>query len=170
MQSLNLTSHTNDKLQDLAHKILEMEQMSIYIINSMSAKLKAYPLNFWSSVKVKTFSTMGTLISALGIIALAIGLYCECFQNKMGCVCKDTKPTTLPNKDEPIELQPITNPMSEISDQLSPKLVQEILKASGVDISTFEYYKKCKALHHISTQSTEVRGLKTILKEFPYGL
>ena len=46
--------------------------------------------------------------------------------------------------------------MAEISDQLSPQLVQETLKASGVDMSKFECYKKCKALHQTSTQPTEL--------------
>ena len=87
---------------------------------------------------------MGTLVSALGILGLAIGLYCKCFQNKMSCICIHTRPNTLPNNDTHIELQPITNPMPEMSDQLSPQLVQEILKAIGIDMSKFEHYKKCK--------------------------
>ena len=89
IQLLNLTSLTDNKLQDLAHKILEMKQMSIYSINitSMaSIKLRGYPNNFWPSVKVKTFSTMDTLVSSLGILALVIGLYYRCFWNKINFV------------------------------------------------------------------------------------
>ena len=67
---------------------------------------------------------MGTLVSALGILPLAIGLYCKCFQNKMSCVHKHTTSTTLPNNNTHVELQPITNPLPEIPDQLSPQLVQ----------------------------------------------
>ena len=37
-----------------------------------------------------------------------------------------------------IELQSLMNPIPEILDQLSPQLVQEILKASGIDIFKFE--------------------------------
>ena len=55
MQSLNLTSLIDNKLQDLAHKILEMKQMSIYSINSTLTKLTAYQYNFWSSVKWNCF-------------------------------------------------------------------------------------------------------------------
>ena len=110
-------------MQDLAHKIPEMKQMSIYSINSTLTKLRACPNNFWSSEKVKTFSTMGILVSTLGMIALAIGLYCKCFPNKMCYVCMHTRPSTLPNNDTHIELQPITNPIPEILDQLSPQLV-----------------------------------------------
>ena len=59
----------------------------------------------------------------------------------MSCVCKYTRPNTLPNNYTHIKLQPITKPIPEISDQLSPQLVQEILKASSVDMSKFEHYK-----------------------------
>ena len=55
----------------------------------------------------------------------------------MSCVCKHTRPNTLPNNDTHIELQPITNPMPEISDQLSLQTVKEILKATGIDMSQF---------------------------------
>ena len=144
MQSLNLTSLTDNTLHDLAHKTLEMKQVSIYNIIRALTKLRAYPNNFWSSVKVKTFSIMGTLVSALGILALAIDFYCKCFWNKMSCVHKHTRHSTLPNNDKHNELQPIINHMPEISDQLSPQLVQEILKASGVDMSKFEHYKNPK--------------------------
>ena len=47
----------------------------------------------------------------------------------------------MPANDTYIELQPILNSMPDISDQLSPQIVQEILKANGVDISKFECYK-----------------------------
>ena len=87
------------------------------------------------------FSTIGTLASTLGIIALAIGLNCKFFQNKMSCVHKHTRLITLSTNNTHIELQPITNSIPEISDQLSPQLFQEILKASGVDMSKFKCYK-----------------------------
>ena len=70
MQTLNLTSLTDDKLQHLAQKIPEMKQISIYSMNSTSTNLTAYTNNFWSSVKVKTFSAMGTLVSAFSLIVL----------------------------------------------------------------------------------------------------
>ena len=99
---------------------------------------------------------MGTLVSALGLKALTIGLYCNCFWNKMSCVHMHTRPNTLPNNNTSIEYQPITNPIPEISKQLSPQHVQEILKASGVDMSKFEHHKKFKALCQTSTQSNEL--------------
>ena len=79
MQTLNLTSIPNDKLQDLTHKISQIEQMSYHSINIMLTKLRAYPTNFWSSPKVKAFSTICSLTPTLSIIALAISLYCKCF-------------------------------------------------------------------------------------------
>ena len=86
----------------------------------------------------------------------------------MGCVCKHTNQATLPNNDAHIELRPITNPISEISDQLSAQLFQEILKASGVDMSKEQHYKKCRALHQTSTQSNELSEIqKTILERVP---
>ena len=127
-----------------------MKQMSIHSINITLTKLRAYPTSFWSSLKVKAFSTIGSLTTALAIIALAICLYFKCFGNKMGYVHKHTRPTTLPNKDPYIELKPITNPTPETSDQLSQQLVQEILKASGVDMSKFKHHKDAK--HYIRHQ------------------
>ena len=53
---------------------------------------------------------------------------------------KHTRPNTLPNNDTHIDLQLIMNPLSEISDQLSPQLVQEMIKASSVDMSKSEHY------------------------------
>ena len=78
-QTVNLTSLTNERFQDLAHKILEMTQMSIHSISNMLTKLRAFPNNFWSSTKVKAFSTIGSFTTALCIITLAISLYCKCF-------------------------------------------------------------------------------------------
>ena len=65
MQTLNLTSLTNEKLQDLAHKFMEIKQISIHSINSILTKLRAYSTNFWSSLKVRAFSTIGSLTTAL---------------------------------------------------------------------------------------------------------
>ena len=46
--------------------------------------------------------------------------------------------------------------MPDISGQLSPQIIQEILKASGVDTSKFEHYKWHKALHQASTLATKL--------------
>ena len=62
----------------------------------------------------------------------------------MSCVYKHIRPTTLPTNDTHIELQHIMNPMPEISDQLSPQLVHEILKTSDINISKFEHYSNIK--------------------------
>ena len=118
-----------------------MKQMSIFSINSTLTKLRTYPNNSWCSRKLKMFSTIGTSASAFGIIDLAIASYCKLLQNKMSCVYKHTRQTNLPTNDTHTELQPIMNAMPEISDQLSPQLVQEMPKASDVDISKFEHYK-----------------------------
>ena len=55
-----------------------------------------------------------------------------------------------PVNDTHIELQPILSQFSDISDQLSPQITQEVLKAIGVDISKLKCYKQCKALCHTS--------------------
>ena len=54
-----------------------------------------------------------------------------------------------------IELEPILDPLPDISDQLSPQIIQEILKASGLDFSKFKHYKQCKAKHHTATLATK---------------
>ena len=119
MQTSNLTRTTDEKFQDLAHKTPEMKQKFIHSINNMFIKLRAYPPNLWSSLKVKALSHISSLTTALGIVALASGLYCKCFWNKMGCIYKHTRPTSLPNNCPSIELQPLPNPKPETSDQLS---------------------------------------------------
>ena len=116
MQYLNLSCLMDNKLQDLAHKISEMKHMSIISINSTLTKLKTYPSNSWSSTNVKMLSSIGTSASAIDVIAPAIGLYCKCFWNKKSCVCKHTRPTTMPTNDIHIELKPISNSMPDNSD------------------------------------------------------
>ena len=63
------------------------------------------------------------------------------FSEYNGLCNKDTRPTTLPNNNAGIELQPITNPIPECSDKLPPQLVKEILKASGVEMSKLSVTK-----------------------------
>ena len=67
-----------------------------------------------------------------------------------------TRLTTLPVSDTHVELQQILNPLPDISDQLSPQIIQEVFKASGVDFSQFKYYKCCKAQYHTSPQATKL--------------
>ena len=43
-------------------------------------------------------------------------------------------PATMPVNDRHIELQTILSPMPDISDQLSPQIIQEVLKAGIVNI------------------------------------
>ena len=156
MQSLNISSLTDNGLQFSANKIPEMKNISIFNINSMLAKLRIYPHSFWFPMKVKTFLTMGSPIVAISIIALPFGLYCKCFQNRMSCVCKYTRPTSLPVNDTHTELEQISDPLSDISDQLSPQIIQEILKASGVDFSKVEPYICHKTKHHTALQATKI--------------
>ena len=73
MQSLNISSLMDDKLQVLANKILEMKHVSIFNINSTLTKLRTYPHSFWSSMTVKMFLTIGTTIAAISMIALSTG-------------------------------------------------------------------------------------------------
>ena len=44
-----------------------------------------------------------------------------------------TRPVSLPVNNIHIELDPISNLLPDPSDQLSPYVIQEILKASGVE-------------------------------------
>ena len=133
-----------------------MNHVSIFNINGMLAKCRKYPHSFWFWMKVKTFSTIGTPVAAVSITALSVGLYCKCFQNRKSCVSKHTRLTTLPVNDTHIELQPISNPLPDISDQLSPQIIQEVLKASGVDFSRFESYKQFKVQHQTLPQVTKL--------------
>ena len=75
---------------------------------------------------------------------------------KKSSVCKHTRPATMPVNVTHIELQPISNPMVTFQTKLSPQIIQEVLKASGVDISNFEQYNWHKVLHQSSAQATEL--------------
>ena len=63
--------------------------------------------------------------------------YWKFFQNEKSCVCKDTRPSSLPANNSNIELEPISTLLPDTSDQVSLQIIQEILKASGVDFSKF---------------------------------
>ena len=47
MQSLNISSLTDNKLQDLANNILYMKHVSIFNINSVLTKMRTYPHSFF---------------------------------------------------------------------------------------------------------------------------
>ena len=74
MQSLNISSLRDDKLQDVAYKIALRKHVSIFSINNTLTKCRTYPHNFWSSMKVKIFFTIDTLVSAVSVTGLSIGL------------------------------------------------------------------------------------------------
>ena len=62
----------------------------------------------------------------------------------------------LPVNNTHIELDPISNLLPDSSDTLSSDVIQEILKASGVDFSKFQHYKHHKSKHHTPTHDTRV--------------
>ena len=53
--------------------------MQVISINSTLTKLTTYPSNFRSSIKVKMFVTVGTSVSTVGVIALAIWFVLQMF-------------------------------------------------------------------------------------------
>ena len=69
---------------------------------------------------------------------------------------KYTRPTSLPDNDAHIELELISDPLPDISDWLSPQIIQKIFKASGVNFSKCKHYKHCKAKHHSAAQATKI--------------
>ena len=78
------------------------------------------------------------------------------FLNGNSCVHEHTRPVSLPVKNIHIELDPISNLLSNPSEQLSPQIILKILKASGIDFSKFECYKCHKAKCQTATQFTKV--------------
>ena len=80
----------------------------------------------------------------------------KCFQNGNSCVCEHTRPVSLPINNTNIELDPISNLLPDPSEQLSPQIIQEILKASGVDVSKFQCYKHHKTKCQTAMQVTKV--------------
>ena len=65
MQSLDISSLIDDNLKSIADKIPEMKCMSVFSINNTSTRMRSLPPTFWSSMKVKLFSTIGTPIMAI---------------------------------------------------------------------------------------------------------
>ena len=149
MQSLNILNLTDNELKALSNKIPEMKHVSISSINSMLTKLRSFTSNFWSPMKVKMFSTIGTQ-TAVTITLLIHYSVLQMFLKKKSCVLKYTRPVSLPVNNTHIELEPISNLLPESSDQPPPQIIQEILKAS-VDFSKFKCYKHDKAKCHTAT-------------------
>ena len=83
MQSLDISSLTDDNLKILAQKITEMKHMSVFSINN-TLKIRSLPPTFWSSMEAKLLSTIGTPIMTIIILLLIIILYCKCFWHKRG--------------------------------------------------------------------------------------
>ena len=130
--------------------------MSIFSINSKLTKLRCFPPNFQSPMKDKMFFYHRHPNISNHHLFLSIGLYCKCFQNGKSCVCKYTRLTSLPGDNTHIVLEPISNPLPESPDQLSSQIIQEILKAKGVDFLKLECYKRHKAKCHTVTQATKI--------------
>ena len=130
--------------------------MSIFSINITLTNLRTYPHSFWFSMKVKMIMTIGTPVAIIIILFLSISLSCRCFQNGKSCAHKNTRPTSLQANNSHIELESISAPLPNTSTQLSRQIIQEILKASGVDFSKFECYICCKAKCHTTTQGTKI--------------
>ena len=86
------------------------------------------------------------------ILLSLISLYCKCFQNKKGCVCKYTGPHSPPPNSTHINLETILPPLPNNPDHISPQIIQEILKTCGVDLAKFECYK----CHKARCQTTKV--------------
>ena len=63
---------------------------------------------------------------------------------------------SIPVNDTHIELQPILNPLPDISEQLSSQIIQEVLKPSGVDFSKFKCYKHHKVQCHNYLRLTKI--------------
>ena len=109
-----------------------------------------------SILKFKMFLTNSTLIAVISIISV------NWFVPQI--VFKMERVVYVNTLDQPpyhliiptLNLEPISDPLSDISDQLSPQIIQEILKASGVDLFKFEFYKHCKAKCHAATQATKI--------------
>ena len=93
-----------------------MKCVSISSINSTLTELRSFTPNFRSHMKVKIFST----------ILISIILYCKHFWNEKVCVHKYTRLITLPVDNTHTELEPISNPLPESSDQLSLQIIHEI--------------------------------------------
>ena len=90
MQSLNISSLTDDSLQNLVNKIPEIKHMSMFSINNTLTKIRSLAPTFWSFMEVKLFSTVGNPIMKIIILLLIISFYCKCFRNKKGFVHKYT--------------------------------------------------------------------------------
>ena len=86
MQALNILSLMDYNLEALANKIWEMKHLFISCIKSTLTMLRSFTANFWSPMKVKLFSTIGTPTRVIIILFISITLYSKCFQNGNSCV------------------------------------------------------------------------------------
>ena len=145
MQSLDVSSTSDETLKSLANKKLEMKHMSVFSINNTLTKLRSPPPTFWSPTKVKLPSSIGTPIMTTIVLALIIiTVYCKCFQNRK-VVYVNTLDHVPPLDKNQINLETILPPLPTNPDYVSPQVIQEILKTCGVELEKFKCYNWCKA-------------------------
>ena len=118
-----------------------MKHFSIFHINKTLTKHQSLPRTSWFSERIKFISTIVTLATVIIMLISIITLYCECWKNNYGCLPKYIRPHGPPATSNDINLTTFSYTPSSQPHQVTPKVIQEILKSCNEDLATFEYYK-----------------------------
>ena len=74
------------------------------------------------------------------VLISIITIYCKCWQNKSGCVPKYSR-HQCPLTSNDMHLAPtLTSDNSQLS-QMTPQIIQEILKSHDINLERFKHYR-----------------------------
>ena len=166
MQFLNISSLNDHSLQSIFTTVPKMKHLSIFSINSTSTKLWPVPIMSWHSKGIRFIPTIVTPVTVIITFFLVITLYWKYLWNENGCIHKYTRPQHLPATSSNINLSTISALVHGQPHQVTPQVIQEILRSCDVDLAKFECYKCCKSNH----QPTKVPLHIYQVVKFPYSL
>ena len=140
MQAQNISNFHDHNLWAIATKIPEMKDSSIFTINSTLTQLRSFPTKHWSANILKIVPTILIPLTIVMVLISIITIYCKCWQNKYGCVPKYTRPQW-PSTSSGINLTTAPTSNDSQSSQVTPQMIQEILKSYDINLENFKCYK-----------------------------
>ena len=141
IQTLNISNFCNHNLWAIATKIPEMKDSSIFSISSTLTKLRSFPTKHWSAHIFQILHTILTSLTIVMVLISFITICCKCWWNKYGCVPKYTRPQH-PSTSNDINLATTSTSDNSKPSQVTPQIIQEILKSYDINLEKFKHYRQ----------------------------